>query len=35
VPIRQVLITDPGKNPFEPQALLSTNPPMTAPQIVE
>jgi len=34
VPIRWVLITDPGKNPFEPQALLSTDPTVAAQQIV-
>ena len=33
--IRWVLITDPGANPFEPQALLSTDPTGSAQQIVE
>jgi len=35
VPIRWVLITDPGKHPFEPQALLSTDPTVLAQQIIE
>jgi len=34
VPIRWVLITDPGNNPFEPQALLSTDPTVAARQMV-
>jgi hypothetical protein len=34
VPIRWVLITDPGPNPFEPQALLSTDPTGSAQQMV-
>jgi hypothetical protein len=35
VPIRWVLITDPMPNPFEPQALLSTDPTVTAQQVIE
>jgi len=35
VPIRWVLITDPGQHPFEPQALLSTDPTVAAQQISE
>ncbi|MFP4441256.1 MAG: transposase [Chloroflexaceae bacterium] len=35
VSIRWVLMTDPGPNPFEPQALLSTDPTVAAQQMVE